>query len=184
MAGTLTQILTAMWRPFQWWVVVAPWERALRVRLGKTAIVLQPGPHFRIPFLDRVYLKSVRLRIISEDGQTMTTRDGKVVTLNIAVQYAIEDIALLYHSVANPETTLLQLAQASVAECVAETPSTNLTARLVEERISSALPNGQWGLGQVRVFVTTFAFVKTYRLLMNSYRTTSGADQIESENGA
>lgn len=177
------QVLSAMWRPFQWWVVVAPWESGLRVRLGKRADVLAPGPHFRIPFLDRVYVHSVRLRIISEDGQTMTTADGRVVTLNIAVQYAIADIQRLYNSVANPETTLLQLAQGAVAECIAETPSDGLTARLVEERISAALPGAEWGLGSVRVLVTTFAFVKTYRLLMNSYRTTSALDALDSEKG-
>lgn len=50
-------------RQFQIWVVVAPWEQAVRVRLGKHLSVLNAGVHLKLPFADLVYLQSVRLRI-------------------------------------------------------------------------------------------------------------------------
>ena len=64
-------------KSFQLWVTVAPWEMGLRVRLGKTATVLCPGPHWRIPFLDRMFVQQVRLRSLGIGGQTVTTKDGK-----------------------------------------------------------------------------------------------------------
>lgn len=179
MSGFLSQILAAAWRPFQWWVTIAPWERGLRVRLGKVAATLEPGIHFRVPFLDRVYVQSVRLRIIEQEGQTITTADGKVLTVSIAVQFAIEDIAKLYATIAMPEMTLLSRAAALIAEHVARARSTELTGALLEERVSAALPGAEWGLGQCRAYITTFAVVRTYRLLQNSYRSLSGVDEME-----
>ena len=61
----LSTIVRSLWRPFQWWVVVAQWELGLRIRLGKKTKALNPGIHFRIPFLDRIYIQSARLRTIS-----------------------------------------------------------------------------------------------------------------------
>lgn len=53
-----------------------PWEAALRVRLGRRVVMLGPGFHLRIPFLDRTFVRSVRLRTISDSGQTVVTQDG------------------------------------------------------------------------------------------------------------
>lgn len=174
----LTQIFGFL-KSFQFWIVIAPWEMGLRVRLGKHAASLRPGFHFRLPLFDRIFVQSTRLRSISDNGQTMTTSDGHVLTLSIAVFYAIEDIARLYTSVSNPETTLLYQVEGLVAECIARTDRATLTPALVEQFVSERMPSTEWGLGQVKVTVITFAFVKVYRLLQHEYRSVSAADNLE-----
>jgi hypothetical protein len=54
------QIIEALKGLLVWWVTVAPWERALRVRLGKRVTLLGPGVHLRIPVADRVFGDSGR----------------------------------------------------------------------------------------------------------------------------
>ena len=171
--GWISRVFDILSRPLIWWVVCAPWESGVRVRLGKTAIPLAPGVHLRIPFLDRIFVQSVRLRMISDTGQTVMTADGKVVTIAVSIQYAIADIRRLYLSVSCPEATLLQRAQGLIARLVAVTPSTDLSSAMIEEKVSAQLPAAEWGLDQVRLWVTSYAFVKTYRLLMNEYRSYS-----------
>lgn len=55
------------------WVVIAPWEIGVRVRLGKTAVAMRPGLHPRIPFVDVITLVNTRLRI---DGTPPVTVHG------------------------------------------------------------------------------------------------------------
>jgi regulator of protease activity HflC (stomatin/prohibitin superfamily) len=173
--------LFGFFRAFQCWIVIAPWEAGLLVRMGKHASVLSPGPHFRIPFVDRVFVQAVRLRSISDSGQTMATKDGRVLTIAVALSYAIESIEKLYNSVSNPEATLLFQVQGLIAEIVANANSDTLTPKIIEERVADKIPATEWGLGQVRLMVTTFAYVKVYRLLNYEYRSLSNANELESQ---
>lgn len=172
--GWLSQIFGFL-KSFQFWFVVAPWESALRVRFGKQAKSLGPGPHWRVPFIDRVFVQPVRLRTISDTGQTVTTKDGDVLTLSLAIAYAVEDIAKLYNSVNNPECTLLTQMQGLVAEVISTTDRRDLSPALIERTVAQKLPSTEWGLGQLRLMVTTFAFVRVYRLMQSEYRTLSGS---------
>lgn len=60
--NAFVEILRSFWRCFIWWVVIQPWEQGIRVRLGKKRVRLEPGIHFRIPYLDAVFKQSNRLR--------------------------------------------------------------------------------------------------------------------------
>lgn len=171
--------LFGLFRAFQCWVVIAPWESGLRVRFGKSVSTLEPGPHLRIPFLDRIFVQAVRLRTISDSGQTIATKDGRVLTLAVAVSYAIEDIRRLYLAVSNPESTLLHQIQGHIAEVVSKTMSAELSPKVIEKTIEERVPSVEWGLSQVRIMVTTFAFVRTYRLLNYEYRQLSSANELD-----
>lgn len=179
----LSQIL-GFFRAFQCWITIAPWESALRVRMGKNATVLGPGPHWRVPFLDRIFVQAVRLRTITDSGQTITTKDGKVLTLAVAVSYAIDDIHKLYLAVSNPETTLLLQIQGLIAEVVSNTASYSISLRLIETAVTEKMPATEWGLSRVRLMVTTFAFVRTFRLLNYEYRQLSSANELDPQKTA
>jgi len=59
---------------WKFWLVIAPWEIGIRVRLGKRGMALCPGLHFRIPFVDAITLVNTRLRI---EGTPPVTVAGK-----------------------------------------------------------------------------------------------------------
>ncbi len=44
----------------KFWIVIQPWERGIRVRFGKNQKLLNGGVHFRIPFLDTIYVQCVQ----------------------------------------------------------------------------------------------------------------------------
>lgn len=183
MTSWLTTIFHAMSQPLKWWVVVAPWEQGIRVRLGKEAITLNPGIHFRIPFLDRIYVQSIRLRIVTSGSLTVSTSDGKVVTTRLTVKFAIKDVKLLYNTVANPETTLINHVSSLAAEYISRTTSTDLSHKSLSEYIDGKLDLGGWGLSEVAVNIIDFAFTRTYRLMGNEYERCYGLDLEKKENG-
>lgn len=183
MTTWLTTIFHAMSQPLKWWVVVAPWEQGIRVRLGKEAITLNPGIHFRIPFLDRIYVQSIRLRIVTSGNLTVSTSDGKVVTTRLTVKFAIKDVKLLYNTVANPETTLINHVSSLAAEYISRTTSTDLSHKSLNEYVDGKLDLGSWGLSEVLVNIIDFAFTRTYRLMGNEYERCSGLDLENKDHG-
>ncbi len=183
MTTWLSTIFHAMSQPLKWWVVVAPWEQGIRIRLGKKITVLNAGIHFRIPFLDRVYVQSIRLRIVTSGSLTVSTLDKKVVTTRLTVRFAIKDVKLLYNTIANPETTLINHISSLAAEYISQTTSTDLSHKSLSEHIDSRLDVGGWGLSEVSVSVIDFAFTRTYRLMGNEYERCYGLDLEKKNNG-
>lgn len=88
----LIEWLSRGFSSWKFWVVVAPWEVGIRVRLGRISRSLRPGPHLRIPFLDDITLVNTRLRIGTAPSVTLAGKvDGKVRVVTPVVGYRIHD---------------------------------------------------------------------------------------------
>lgn len=161
----ITQILSSLSQPFRWWIVVAPWEQAVRVRLGRKSDLLRRGIHLRIPFLDRVYVVAIRQRMVQGRCQTGTTKDGEVITVSCALQYGIRDAVRLFETVANPEATMMARVRAAISEKISSVDRETLSREQVQKAAEASILGEDWGLENISVRVTDLAFVQTYRLL-------------------
>lgn len=162
---TFTALLKQIGQIFTWWVMVAPWEQALRVRAGKHVRRLQPGVHLRVPFLDTVYVQSVRLRVAHLSIQNVMTRDRKALTTAGAIGYAVADIEQLYQRLHHAQDTLANLAAMAIAATAAQMDADTLTPDSLAEAATARLHFEAYGLTDVSLRVTDFAFVRTYRLI-------------------
>lgn len=166
----LTQLAQSFAKPFQWWVVIAPWERGVRVRCGKRSKLLTPGLRFRVPFLDRVFVQSIRLRTLTTDNQTITTKDGETITVSHAVQFAIRDVQKLYDNLSNPESVIRAEAKTTIAEIVATSLADTLTPAKLMEKANQKLDQYQaWGMADVSIQITGYARVRTFRLIQHEH---------------
>lgn len=43
--------LSGVLNSWKFWIVIAPWEVGVRIRLGRKAVALGPGLHLRIPWV-------------------------------------------------------------------------------------------------------------------------------------
>lgn len=164
-ATWFSSILQTAARPFVWWCVVAAWEQGLRVRLGKTTTFLHPGLHFRIPFLDRIYVQSTRTRVTMVSDQSVSTFDGSVVTLGISIQYRIQDIVRLFEWASHPEGVLLSNAMAAASRFVSQRSSREATHDALQRALDDLRQDHGTGLELIRVVVTQFCVARTYRLI-------------------
>lgn len=173
---TFTLFLRQISQVFRWWVMVAPWEQALRVRAGRHIRRLPPGVHLRIPFLDTVHVQSVRLRLATMSMQTVMTRDQRALTVAGALGYAVGDIELLYQHLHHAEDTLTNLSMTAVAECAAAERGDDLTTDKLAQLATSAIAAtfAKYGLVEVSIRITDFAFLRTYRLVSDTRWGTHG----------
>lgn len=161
----LTKLLQNVTGLFRWWIIIAPWEQGVRIRLGREAALLLPGPHLRIPLLDRVYVVAVRLRMVQGRSQTVATKDGAVVAVGCAIQYSVRDASQLFKTISDPELTMMARVRAAVAEVISEVNREGLTRDMIQEAAVESIKGEDWGLENVTVRVIDMAFVRTYRLM-------------------
>lgn len=154
--NALLEWISRIFQSWKFWIVIAPWDIGVRVRVGKVAAALQPGLHFRIPMFDEIVLVNTRVRI--EPTPTVTVKGAKPGTARVItaqVGYAIVDPvkALLRYS--QPGAAVLAMAQSLLAKATACEDATK--ALNVEF--------GGHGIEVVYVYCTEDVEVRTYRLL-------------------
>lgn len=161
---SLVDLVRGFFRGIRPWVIVAPWEQALRVRFGKHVRVLGAGFHLRLPVIDVVFLQSIRRRVAGVGRQTLTTRDNQTITVGAALGYEITDVEQLYRGLHHAEDTLQQLARSKIAAYVTSHRLADCTPSALQG-LADGLNLETYGLATPELVVTDFAVVRTYRLI-------------------
>lgn len=151
------------------WVIISPWQNAVRVRFGKHMKTLTPGIYIKIPVIDDVYIQTVRLRIIAMPLQTLNTYDDKTATVKTAVGYTITDIKKLYNTLHEPETTVNNIVLGEIADFVTNMKAAEYSAKKLEAAVLSKLQKKDYGLTFEYVKILEFATVKTIRLIQDKH---------------
>ena len=165
----LTRLFSS-WKP---WVIVAPWEMGVRVRLGKIAQGLPPGPHFRIPLLDRVVLVNTRMRIGQCPPVCLSTPDGRSRVVKASVGYTIIDPLKAMVTYTDPEAYVTAFAQAEAA-------------RLITPEVALAMMQAELELGGIRVDFVRYVddvTARVFRLMMGSDWSPSSSGVYQSVQG-
>lgn len=173
----LNELLAALRSLLLWWVVVTPWQKDLRVRMGARVRVLGPGIHLRIPFVDVIYVQPTRRRAQLIRSQTLTTADGKTVVLSAALQFSVCDLEALYQRMHDAHDTVEAIVQGLIARVVRGTGSAALRPDGVENEVRSMLQLEYYGLCCHEFAITNFAMVRAYRLVNGSLGEFTGYDQ-------
>lgn len=166
----LQQLFDALKAALTWWIVVTPWEQALRVRWGRHVTLLRSGVYLRLPIVDRVYRQTVRRRFSAVPTQTLTMQDGKTVTVAGSLGYCIVDLQTLYATLHHAEATLEAETQALVSDFIISHEYTDFTPAALQNYVEQHLDFSRYGIGDAEFVITTFVCVKTYRLLQGEPR--------------
>lgn len=152
---------------FKIWVIIQPWEQGLIVRNGKGIRKVDGGIYFKIPYIDSVYVQETRTRMVQACIQTLTTKDGKTITLNSAFGYKIKDLEMLYSSLYHPEGTLTNMAMGYVSDFIWTHDAKDITPFGIEKSVLDKLKSVDYGITFEYFKITNFASVRTYRLIQD-----------------
>lgn len=175
--GTIKDLIEYLLKIFRWWVSVLPWERGLRIRLGKKVKLLNPGFHFRFPFFDTVHIQTIRLRVVTIPPQTITTKDGQTLTVTLVVGYSIKDIEKVFNTIHHPEATICNLVSGEVSDFVSQ--NNTCSPKIIQEEVLKKISKLDYGLNIEYIKVTGYAIVKTFRLIQDQHWTPNNLDLTE-----
>lgn len=162
---------------FSWWFTVQPWEQAVFVRAGKHVKVINKGLYLKIPFLDKVFVQSNRIRMVDSSMQNLTTKDGQSIATKSALSYRIGDLFALYNNLFHPETTLTGKMMSTIAEFVSGRDVADINQKELQQHVQQALSSfSQYGLAEIEVHVLCFSKVKTSRLIQDGSYLYKGED--------
>lgn len=171
-------IIDAICKLFTWWIFIAPWEQAIRVRAGKHVSMHGRGVILVIPFLDRVYVQSVRRRVCNLPSQVVTSKDGVALSVGVAIAYAITDLRTLYDTLHMADDSIRAFAAAVIADFISSHDASECDAAGLATA-SSKLDFETYGLGEASIRVINIARVKTYRLITGDMITWSTGPSLD-----
>jgi SPFH domain / Band 7 family len=166
--GQIKDLIEYIFNIVKIWIIVQPWQQGIRVRKGTKIKKLSNGLYFRIPYLDSVYIQETRLRMVQMNLQTLTSKDGKTITINSSLGYSIYDIEKLYTTLYHPEGTVMNIASAVVSEYVYNNYAADITPLLIEAEVMKTLNAEDYGLHFKLFKITNFAEVRTFRLIQDN----------------
>ena len=162
----LIELIKRFINELKFWMIIDPWDQAVRVRLGKYTKVLKGGVYFKIPVLDIFYVQSCRFRISSNaDKNTVQTLDNKAVTFVIGIGYKIDDIFKLYNTLHHAEDTIKYMMRSEACKYVSLHNLVDIKLQQMTEALTQKLNLEEYGLSSVIVYITDLTYVKTYRLI-------------------
>lgn len=182
MQNGLNEVISQILNLLQWWIVIAPWEAAIRVRRGRNITTLKPGMHFRIPTLDRFFIQRTRKRYMTTPTQTVTTKDRQAVTVSGGTAYSIVDIGTLYNTLSDPEDVIQTETLALVTQYIAAHSLEEITPNSIQNHVSQNLDLNKYGLGDVSFLITDFVCVKTYRIINSNPKDWGSGQALNTQN--
>jgi hypothetical protein len=149
-----------------WWFFVEPWEQAVRLRAGRRLKLCGPGVHFKVPFLDRVYVHNCRRMVVGCSPSTVSSRDGAVYTISATASFCIADVLRMHTSVHDPEGVVRQRITQVVADYVSAREADSITPHELSAELCR-IDLGDIGLADFDVCAGNFAKAPVYRLIQD-----------------
>lgn len=100
--------------------VIAEWQKAVVLRLGRVLGVKGPGLIFLIPFVDKPMVIDLRIVNVDVPPQTIVTKDNVTVTIDAVVYYKVIDPLKAVVSVSNYQTAVLNISQTSLRDIIGQ----------------------------------------------------------------
>lgn len=169
MFDKLVDLLVGCVDLFRFWVIIAPYESGVKLRLGKFIKVLDPGWNWMIPLgIDQYEHEHIVPRTHTLDPQSVTLKDGRQVGFQAVITYKVRDIKVALLEVEDSEHAIKDACAGTIAHTVAMCTWDELVQGddWVDRVTAAARKRGfRFGLEITSVQFATLALVKTLRIL-------------------
>lgn len=147
-------------------VIIKEYDRAVHFRGGKFLKIVNPGICWKLPFIDKVEVRTVVTTTLSIPTQSLTTKDGKQVVVKSVVKYDVESIKDLVLEVYDPVDAISDSTQAIIKEQIAnrtwEEVVDSETDNIITKKVR--LEVKKWGINIKKVTLTDIGVIKSLRL--------------------
>jgi regulator of protease activity HflC (stomatin/prohibitin superfamily) len=166
--ATLLEGVLALWDRLWPFAVVDPWERAVRVTLGRWYSAFGPGTYWRWPLgIQRFVAQNVMVQTVDLADTSVETADRIPLIVSLGTRYRVTDIVRALVETQDFEDSLLTDIIMIVTRWVNETAYEAIT---VESLVKACQPRikyaaRRWGCEVEEVGVNTLAKHRVLRLI-------------------
>jgi len=161
--------LVAVYLVFTSWYIVDQGERAVVLRLGKIVGLAEPGPHFKIPWIDTVRKITVQNQNKRYSALEAYSRDQQPANLAVSVSFVASDPSAVYEQYGDLEGAIARLIDPRVMSGVKTIFGQYDASRAIQERaglnidISDAITSAVTGpINIISVQVENIDFSEAY----------------------
>lgn len=151
---------------------VYSWQQGVRVRLGKLREELEPGIHWRWPFVDEVFKVSTAEYTLDLRAGAITTSDGHSIAVSANLAYRIVSVRTMWQNVADVDESIQNMALGFLTtECARRSGPELLGDRTEMQGSLASFMTAElaaWGVEVTRVCLTDLVRAKQYRLFMDA----------------
>lgn len=142
-------------------------DKGVRLRFGKFKEVLEPGWHYKHPFIDEVVKHTILWTTMSLTSQSLTTKDGKDIVVKGVIKYRIADIQIFLLEVWDAIDAISDMTQGIIFDIVKEKTWDELQTLDLKPLITRKVRNEakRWGIEVETVTLSDLAKIKSIRLL-------------------
>jgi regulator of protease activity HflC (stomatin/prohibitin superfamily) len=161
--------LFELWDDFWPIVIIEHYNRGVRTRWGVKQEILNPGRHYKVPFIDTIHTAMVKTTTLSPAEQSLTTKDDKSVVIRITIKYEVVDVATLLLECNGAQEAISDIAQGIVQQSIStrswdECKNGEFLSE-ISRRIK--LEAKKWGLEVTLVTVSDLQQMRSIRILNN-----------------
>ena len=99
--------------------IVRQWEKVALIRLGRIVkIEEKAGLHFKMPFIDSLYVVDMRMQSITLKGQSAITKDNISVSIDAVIFTKVEDPTKVILEIEDYKDAVMKYSQTSMREII------------------------------------------------------------------
>jgi regulator of protease activity HflC (stomatin/prohibitin superfamily) len=154
--------------------VINHYDRGVRLRFGRAVcddsgkpIILEPGLHWKWPFIDNINSHMVKVTTMDLKEQTVTTKDGQSIVVRGVLKYEVDDVAQLLLEVDSPAAAVADMSMGILRDTFIEKNWDECNDPDLPKQITTKIKreSKKWGIDVKAVTLTDLAIMRSIRLL-------------------
>ena len=163
----LLDLLLRLLNFFPRFKAVNPDEAAVVIRFGKYIKTLGNGYYLYWPVITELRVVNIKRQLIDVDMQDLLTVEGKSLTLNMSIEYAVQNPRKALLFVMNYDDNIQEIAGDAMRGVVGRTEKVHINMDDLAEEVYGYVDKDckQYGIKIIRVLIPTVTFAKPIRLI-------------------
>lgn len=150
--------------------VINETDKGIRLRFGRFTEILEPGFHWKLPFIDEILSHPVLWTTYSTPAQSLTTKDEKDVVIKMIIKYRVVDIQVFLLEVWDAIDAISDMTQGISFDVVKGRTWEELHHDDLKNTIArkARMEAKRWGIEIESVTLSDLAKIRSIRLLNDS----------------
>ena len=166
MLNKLIDVIINFWRDVMPVFIINEYQRGVFLHCGKFVKTLEPGLHFKIPFIQDYIADHVVPTTLTLPCQSITTKDGKNIVAKGIIKYKIDNIKVFLLEVNDAIDAISDMTQSIIKKQIMKREWDDCVNANLDGIIPVATKTEaqKWGIYVIQVTLSDLGIIRSFRL--------------------